>query len=214
MGSSKSCRWRDRVTELQQNRYDKLLRRVGGLIGAKSMVNDALGELFPTLDVENVPGELLRLQGTFLGMCRSLNQPVIGDTNHHQLFNPADSQNLVVVTSVYPQSNTAQYMRAAVVNAALTNDVGNVVRRDTRDGVTARLVAENRAVQQPGGIASHLAWRVLANEQYQLTDPNGLWILFPGTGITIATESTNVQSSVSWFWRERPFQPSEDQFSG
>ncbi len=45
--------------ELQQNRYDQLIRRVGGIIGPGSKVVEALGELFPVIDVENVPGELL-----------------------------------------------------------------------------------------------------------------------------------------------------------
>jgi len=56
------------VTELQQNRYDQLLRRVGDLKGPGSKVNDVLQELFPTIDVENVPGELLFLMGTHIGL--------------------------------------------------------------------------------------------------------------------------------------------------
>ena len=86
------------MTELQQNRYDRLLRRVGGLIGAKSMVNDALGELFPMLEVENVPGELLALLGTQLGWCSASLGPSVGNFNHHQLFNPADSGVVITVT--------------------------------------------------------------------------------------------------------------------
>jgi len=197
------------VTELQQNRYDRLLRRVGGLIGAKSMVNDALGELFPMLDVENVPGELLALQPTTLGWCSTILQPSVGDRNHHQLFNPAGSQVLLAVTTVGIDVNSTQFVRFTTFIAALTTLAGNERRRDTRAGTTANIVAQNRTDQSVvnGGLDFRI--RAITDTQQIITDENGIAILFPGTGLTISTEATNVQSLVSFMWRERVFEESE-----
>ena len=39
------------MSQLQQSRYDQLLRRVGDLKGPGSKVNDVLHELFPMFDL-------------------------------------------------------------------------------------------------------------------------------------------------------------------
>ena len=49
------------MTEIQQGRYDALVRRVADLKGPGSKVNDMLEELFPVFDVEKLPSELYRL---------------------------------------------------------------------------------------------------------------------------------------------------------
>ena len=54
--------------EVQQNRWDQLIRRVSGSIGPGSRVSETLSELLPVMDVERVPGELLRLMGTDVAM--------------------------------------------------------------------------------------------------------------------------------------------------
>jgi len=202
------------MTELQQNRYDKLLRRVGGLIGAKSMVSDALGELFPTIDVENVPGELLMLSGTRIAMATSQLGVLAANRNLHQLFNPADSQVLLVVTKLLLRSNVAELMRLAITNAALTTATGNEVLRDTRLGVAALAVGQNRTVQQAGGVAAHMEFQVEANITLKLEDENSLFVLFPGTGVTLASTSLGVSTTAGWWWRERVFEGAEAQFSG
>jgi len=202
------------MTELQQNRYDKLLRRVGGLIGAKSMVSDALGELFPTIDVEQVPAELLMLSGTRLAMATSQLNILAANRNLHQLFNPADSQVLLVLTKLLVRQNAAGLMRLALTNVALTTATGNEVLRDTRLGVTARAVGQNRTVQQAGGVAAHMEFQVEANVSLKLEDQNALFVLFPGTGVTLASTSLGVSTTVGWWWRERVFEEAENQFSG
>lgn len=199
------------MTELQQNRYDRLLRRVGNLIGAKSMVNDALGELFPTIDVENVPGELLALMKTDLGWCSSQLGPSVGEFNHHQLFNPADSNVLLVVTKVgfFNTITNASIFRFSNFIGPLATLAGNERRRDTRSGVLASLVAQQRTAQD--GVSGGLDFRVrsIVNEMQYVSDDNGVAVLFPGTGLTITNETLNVTTNVSFMWRERVFEESE-----
>ena len=197
------------MTELQQNRYDRLIRRVGGLIGAKSMVNDALGELFPMIDVENVPGELLALMPTDLGWCSSALTSSAAEVNHHQLFNPIDSNVLLVVTRVEFECFLTTIFRFSNFLAAQATLAGNERRRDTRAGTLASLVGQNRTDQSAtlGGLDFRV--RVLGGEGRFLHDENGIAILFPGTGLTVTTEAVNTNSLVSFMWRERVFEASE-----
>jgi len=199
------------VTEIQQNRWDQLVRRVANVVGGASQVNDTLNELFPVLDVENVPGELLYLSGMRLSWCGSALQASVGNTNHHQLFNPAGSQVLATITGVHIHSTTNQSFRMAATTTALANSVGNVILRDLRN-LTDVPSCQNRNVQQAGGIPLITEWRALASVMLHIADPNGIQVLFPGTGLTVATVGTNIVSTVNWFWRERVFEPAEVNF--
>lgn len=197
------------MTELQQNRYDRLLRRVGGLIGAKSMVNDALGELFPVIEVENVPAELLALMGTQLGWCSTEQAASIGNMNHHQLFNPAESQALLVVTQVAVNTDATGTFRLHTAFNALTTLSGNERRRDTRAGTLASIVGQSRREQNATSGGLEFRFRMIADVQQYITDQNGIAVLFPGTGLVVSSQATNLFSSVSFLWRERVFEGSE-----
>ena len=197
------------MTEIQQNRWDRLVRRVAGIVGGGSQVNDTLNELFPTIDVENVPGELLALMSTQLGWHSTILQPIAAQFNHHQLFNPVGSGNLLVVTTVTMSSPTAQSFRFSNFIGIAATAAGNERRRDTRAGTLAELVGQARTDQSvvSGGIDFRV--RVEVSKELFVRDPNGVAILFPGTGLTITTGTVNTQSSVAFMWRERVFQPSE-----
>jgi len=201
------------MTELQQNRYDRLLRRVGGLIGAKSMVNDALGELFPTIDVERVPGELLALMATQLGFGSTNLNATPAARNHHQLFNPANSNVLIVVTTVsffvpvVPVTPTE--FRFSNFIGALVTLAGNERRRDTRFGTLASIVAQLRTAQDAVNGGLDYRMQTLDTGTTTITDANGLAVLFPGTGLTVTCQTTDLESTVSFMWRERVFETSE-----
>ena len=199
------------MTEIQQNRWDRLVRRAANVVGGGSQVNDTLNELFPVLDVENVPGELLALMQTDLGFCSAALAGVAAQRNHHQLFNPVGSNALIVVTTVTFQSTgTAVVMfRFSNFIGALGTLAGNERRRDTRAGTLASIVAQQRTATDitNGG----LDYRVqgIGSGSTTLTDPNGIAVLFPGTGLTISAEETNTGTTVSFMWRERVFEPAE-----
>lgn len=173
------------------------------------MVADALGELFPTIEVENVPIELLALMSTHVGWCSSALGPVVGEHNHHQLFNQPGSNTLLVVTQVGLRSDVGQFMRFSLAIGELPTLAGNERRRDTRAGVNAILVGQNRTDNSivSGGLDFRV--RMQGNVQQFITDPNGIAVVFPGTGLTISTADNNNTSMVDFMWRERAFQESE-----
>jgi len=198
------------MTEIQQNRWDRLIRRSAGIVGGGSQVNDTLNELFPVMDIERVPGELLALSGFRLGMCSSILAASAAEFNHHQLFNPANSGVLLTVTQVAMISGPATItFRFSTFVGALLVLAGNERRRDTRGGTTAELTGQSRTDQNAAGGGLDYRIRNLANETQIVKDENGVAILFPGTGLQISSDVLNTTSTVGFFWRERAFEPSE-----
>jgi len=197
------------MTEIQQNRWDRLIRRTAGIVGGGSQVNDTLNELFPMIDVENLNAELSLFIGWQLGLCSSELGALAANLNHMQLFNPVDSNKIMVVERVDFRSSTGQQIEFTTSTVALTNDVGNVIPRDTRQGVVAPLATENRNVQQVGGLPQIGLITIQAAIVFTLAEKLGLFVLAPGTGITFATTVVNTSFNVNWFWRERVAEPAE-----
>jgi len=200
------------ASELQQNRYDQLVRRVGGIIGPGSKVSEALTELFPVIDVEQVPLELLFLAGTTLGQGATNQSNLAGNLNHSQLFNPVRSGQLIVPTYVSVFSGTAQIIEYTTTITPLTTETGNVIPRDTRAGLAAPVVGQTREVQQVGGLPETGVIRLLANVQFVLRNEGGLFVLAPGTGLTFANTTANTDLLMNYMWRERVALESELNF--
>ena len=198
------------MTELQTNRYDQLLRRVGDLKGPGSKVNDVLQELFPTLDVENVPGELLLLMGTRIGWGGTAKTPTAGKIAGIQLFNPANSGHMISISHVDISANGANVWQWGTTVSALGVDTGLARPRDVRLGTGAAGVAQLRTSGDAVGIAVNTL-RTTTNTPYRLTDINSFCVLPEGTGITF-TGTTDVIISLSFFYRERIAEPSEVNF--
>jgi len=195
------------VTELQQNRYDQLLRRVGDLKGPGSKVNDVLQELFPTLDVENVPGELLLLMATRVGWAGTSKAPTAGKNAAIQLFNPSDSGHLITVSTVYVSSTANTKFSWGTTTLALATLTGVAKLRDTRNEGGSRGVSQLRTSADAVSLASGEI-RTLANTAHTFTDENSFCVLAPGTGLQYGG-SADVTIRVVFLYRERIAEPSE-----
>ena len=200
------------TSELQQNRYDQLIRRVGGIIGPGSKVSEALTELFPVIDVERVPGELLLLGGTKIVLASARLAGVAAEIPKIQLFNPADSGVLATVSTIYVSVGSNSLIEFDFVAAAIGTAIGGENVRDTRRGVATRTVIELRTDSSAGGIPGTFIQKVNLREPLRITDRNGVCVLAPGTGVTVDTAETNRELCVSFFWRERTAELSELSF--
>ena len=200
------------MTELQQSRYDQLLRRVGDLKGAGSKVNDALSELFPVIDVEGVPGELLLLGGTQLCIGAANTTSIAAKRPAIQLFNPVDSGKLITVSSLHASTNITQIFRWAVTEVALTTGIGTETYRDGRLGQAARPSGQIRTDSTVAIVDANGLIRALANTDVRLEDDNGIAVLSPGTGLSIGIEGVLAELQATFFWRERVAEPSELNF--
>ena len=197
------------MTEIQQNRYDRLVRRVTSVVGGGSQVNDTLNELFPMIDVESLVAELLFLSDTRMAFGSVDLAASVGNLNHHQLFNPLGSGNLITLTHVGFESDTAQRFEFDTTTVASTNLTGSRRYRDTRSPIVAQPIGQVRSVQQAGGLPLIGGLFVGAADREVLEDSNGLFVLAPGTGVTFASETANIGTMVSFLWRERVAQTSE-----
>jgi len=195
------------VTELQQNRYDQLLRRVGDLKGPGSKVNDVLTELFPTIDVENVPGELLFLMATNIGWGATSKQPTAGKRAGIQLFNPAGSGHLITVSLLLLSQNVTGVITWGIVNTALGTNTGIPRLRDGRIGVGPSGVSQLRTSADAISLLSGNV-RLAANTPLPIKDDNSVAVLSPGIGLSvIGAIDTNI--AISFNYRERVAEPSE-----
>lgn len=200
------------MTELQQNRYDQLIRRVGNIVSPGSMVNDALNELFPMIDVENLNAELSLLTGWRLAYGTVETVGVALNQNLIQLFNPADSGHLVVIERIDIRVPAAENVRYALSSTPLTNFTANQERRDSREGVANSPIAQLRDVNQLGGIPNFGVVFVQTNVNFTMQDKRGLFVLAPNTGLTVANTIVNNNLQVSMQWRERIAEPAELNF--
>jgi len=201
------------MSQIQQGRYDGLLRRVADLKGPGSFVNDALSELFPTLDVENVPGELLILGQTDICMGSADLTAAVAERASIQLFNPAGSGKIVVCTRVLLSASANQLIFGSTFpiggRGAAT---GNQMFRDTRRGILEQPTASIHSRSIPGVILQNFTVRVTSARVIEVTDPNGIFVLAPDLGMEFQGQLTNSNIAVTYFWRERVAEPSELKF--
>ena len=200
------------MTELQQSRYDQLLRRLGDLKGPGSKVNDVLQELFPTVDVESVPGELLALMGTRLCIGAATVTGSAGQSARIQVFNPLGSGMIAAVSSVLMTGTGTQNFRYAISNTALTTGVGTEVFRDGRFGVVPRPVCQIRTDDTVALTDAHGLIRLVPSVTYTLEDLNTVAVLPPGSGFEVGSSAFATLISVTFNWRERVAEPSELNF--
>ena len=199
--------------EVQQTRWDRMIRRVSGSIGPGSRVSETISELFPVLDVERAPGELLVLAGTHICHGAAGATGAAAELANVILFNPPDSSNLITVTGISVGSNNAERIRIAVdqsVAGAQTNT--ERFREGRLISPTALPVGQIRTLSNPSQIAEQVDFRVLANESTFLKDENGLAVLSPDTKITVASTVATNTIFVTFWWRERAAQEAELQF--
>ncbi len=201
------------TSELQQNRYDQLIRRVGGIIGPGSKVSEAISELFPMIDVERVPAELLALMATRLATGHTQEAPVAAVNQRSQLFNPTGSNTIITCTQLSFRSNSDQQIQFGLVDVALGTLNNTRGPRDSRFDLGPFTVGEMRNGTN-AGIAPVEAFTVFvqADVGLQVKDENALFVITPGFGLQATTTAQNTRLNCAYMWRERGAEQSELNF--
>lgn len=201
-------------TEIQQHRYDAIMRRVGDLKGPGAKVAEILAELFPVVDLEQVPGELLILGGTHLGYGGTAIVAAGGQFPAVQLFNPINSGKIGTITRVIVSSDVNQTIRWSFQITELAGSVGSERIRDTRVPFQSRtsLRVRSEAKGAPTGASGQIS--VLARSPFVLEDPNGVAVLSPDIGFEIGGSSAASALFVTFYWRERIAESSELNLNG
>ncbi len=196
---------------IQQNRYDRLLRRVGGIIGPGSKVGNVVTDLFPMIDVERVPGELLLLGGYVTGWGATNAAGVAAMVPQSQILNPADSGMLITVTRAIIDSSNAQQLFFGLSATVLATATAIERSRDGRVGLAQRTVGQVRLATN--AVATPVTGRIrIVAGPVVLEDDNGLAVLPPGVAFTVSGAQQNTSLTCTYFWRERPAESSELNF--
>lgn len=198
------------MTEIQQNRWDQLVRRASNIVGGGSQVNDTLNELFPVLDVENLPPELYLLGGNRLCMGGGSIAGVVAQSPKAQLFNPAGSGMIVTITQVNLAVVSAGLIRwgpsFGVTFAAAVSTQKYVDLRNVLPDLPVTEVHQTTAAALADGTNQS---RALALTNFELAPKNGLMVLPPGMGFEIGSTATNTSFNYGFYWRERVAEPAE-----
>jgi len=200
------------MTEIQQGRYDSLLRRVADLKGPGSKVNDVLEELFPVFDVENLPDELYILMRTDLCMGGGTANGAVGMAGRGQIFNPLGSGKLITVTQAGFGPATSSIVRWGRRDTPLANNLSTQIFRDTRHPLGNLPTGQIRNETSVALANANGQTRRLSNDGFALKDPNGLAVLTEGTGFEIGSGSNDISGNFYFYWRERVAEPSEINF--
>jgi len=198
------------TSEIQQNRYDRLLRRVAGIIGPGSKVSEVLTELFPVIDVESVPSELLILSGTNVAFGGGTVTGAVGESPKMGLFNPAGSGAIMTLTDVrVSTSSGGTTVRWGLNSNQLATGISTQTFIDTRHPV-GQLPTGEISSESAVALASATGQSRLPNSTpYHIDAKNDVAILRPGIGFEIGLLSTNSVIHAVFYWRERPMESSE-----
>jgi len=200
------------VTEIQQNRWDRLVRRAANIVGGGSQVNDTLNELFPVIDVETLRAELSLLSGTRLGFGGTSQAALAANNSHSQLFNPVNSGAIITLERIDLSTTIGQLIEYGLATVPLMNFTANHALRDTREGILTQPVGQVRDVQQPGSLPTLGMLFATTDTNVTFEGQRGLFVLAPGTGLTLSTTTVNSTFRVTWLWRERAVEPAELNF--
>jgi len=199
------------VPEIQQTRYDQLLRRVAGIIGPGSKVGELITDLLPIFDVENMPGELQLLAGTRLCLGGGTLAAAGGVSPTAVLENPADSGILATIERVDSGSSSNRTVRWGVQNGfrATAVAIGTEDFRDVRlfspDQPTCNV---RQIAEAPLANGTNQA-RAAAQTTFTLQSENSICVLPPGTSFEIGVTGNNIDIFYGFLWRERVAEQSE-----
>ena len=199
------------TSEIQQNRYDMLIRRVGGLIGPGSKVSEVISELFPMFDVENMPAELLRLAGTRICIGGGTLAATAGVAGTAVLENPAGSGMLVTLERVDFAMSAVKEIRWGVQNGfrATAVAIGTEDFRDVREFAPDQPTANVRQIAEVALANGTNQTRAIGNAGFVLDPPNSVCVLPPGTSFEIGCGGVNIAIFYGFSWRERVAEQSE-----
>ena len=168
------------TNELQTARYDRLVRRVGGIIGPGSKVTEALSEMFPMLDLENMPHELLVLANTQTVFSTIIQLGVAGEFSQAQLFNPGGSETIVIPTSCF-LSGSNLGVAWELTETQITPPGFSGQFRDTRSGFGLESAGKVSAATDAVLIPQRGRVDVPITDTTVVKDSDGIAVLAPGT---------------------------------
>lgn len=197
------------MADVQINRWDRLIRRVTGAVGARSILTTTLEDAFPVIDLENLPMELRSLAGMWSANGGAVLLAVAGDFSLIQLVNPPGSGHLVVLESCFVFGDSAE-IKFTVDGNERGGAAGIRAFRDIRR--TGTPVATIRTLQDTVDLASptiRIRPAVVGTTFHVNNQDKDLFVFPPGFGVSVQSDAVNEALTVIFLWRERVAEESE-----
>lgn len=194
---------------LNITRYDKALRRALGLVGRGAIVTTLLEDIFPVIDVENLPLPLRILGGDRAAFGSVFQAATAAQIAAVSLLNPADSGKLVHVTGVSFSTDDAAVNIQPRASSAIPARGGSKAYRDLRDaGTTTAELGIN--ANHPGAAATVFIRPAVVNTTCFLSiDRTGFMVLPPGFAVELICQNVNFAIRGNFEWFERDAEESE-----
>ena len=196
---------------VQTGQFDNLIRRLYSIKGGGSELSETLGDLFPTLDLENLPIELLLLRGWHTFARHATQIAVAAQATALQLLQPDGRTSIVVVDKIVINSELGGDISIGT-NLGLFPVTISTRRTDTRNPVLDMSNAQIGGTNNAGFGATGGLLNLAAGVDREFEVPHGLAVLGPGGAFSVVSSTVDSDLSVSFFGRERDAEPSELNF--
>jgi len=181
------------------------------MLGPGSKVVEGLSELFPVIETENLPAELLFLGGWITGMNTQIVAATVGQSSRVQVFNPIGSGKIAVLTAVHFTTSGGQIFIDWQINETPLAALNTGITRDTHAGFAVG-TALGTTELSTGNTPRAGTFILPAADTFVFKLQNAIAVLAPGSGVEFGTNSDNAQLAATFFWRERVALPSELNF--
>ena len=199
------------TSPLQINRYDRLIRRLTGIVGEGAIATGVLPDIFPVINVEGLETDGWALAGWKPAMGGAVISGAAGERPHIQIANPAGSGVITVVETAIFATNSTSTILFNIHDALLATITVASRWRDRRFATLSRPVTQVRQENLVGTpiVSPILAADLLTRVSILWEPPKGTFVLVPGTAFAFTSLTPQTQMSITFFWRERPIEPAE-----
>lgn len=195
------------TTPLQITRYDRLVRRAMNLVGEGAIVTGVLPDVFPIIDLEQLPPELRAIGGWRLGFAGQSFTAAAAEFPTLIVANPTDSGILTVVTTAIVSSTVADRINWRVISTVGTGALVNQFRpRDTRSA--ANLTTQLRQVSGVAPVPLGSTSRLGAADPLHILNGDS-FVLFPQSQFEVGGLTAQGTILVAFAVMERQFEQSE-----
>lgn len=206
------------TTPLQISRWDRLLRRLGNVVGEGAIATGMLEDVFPVLDVENLQTDSWHYTGWRIAQGANTVAAAAGQTPRIFLDNPPGSNKLVIVDQISMFADATTEVRIgpnpltaarAATGPSLLFDMRYEVSSGgaAMDLPTTTTFGESSLGPVPND-AGRFSLQV-ANRMESLIPFKGMAVLPPGRSLSVRGLTVAATLTVTFFFRERVGEPAE-----
>lgn len=200
------------INQIQGGRWDAFLRRVFP-IKDRSIAPVMASELVGYVVVQEWEDDLFWARGEKLAWADVRVAAVVAEFAHAQLFNPAGSSSLLILDKIFLDTTNTGVVSIAALTGALPGGVRQAsCARDQRFNAVPNIGAtvgqpmfeSNAALLGSSSNSEIVTQEINETHEYLLGT-----IIPPGESVVIRNTQANRVLGLTWFWRERPVEPSE-----